>query len=55
VLSATKAAQVDWLVTGDRHLLDASDMIPSTVLTVAEALVRARELLSEASQSDTLA
>jgi len=53
VLAATKAAQADWLVTGDRHLLDASDMITSTVLTVADALVRARELLPGSSRPDT--
>jgi putative PIN family toxin of toxin-antitoxin system len=48
VLSAGEAAHADWLVTGDRHLLDASEIIHPSVLTVARALVLARELLSGA-------
>jgi len=55
VLAAAQAANADWLVTGDRHLLDASDMIPSAVLAVPEALGRARELLHGTSRPDTLA
>jgi putative PIN family toxin of toxin-antitoxin system len=46
VLAAAHAADADWLVTGDRHLLDAREMIAPTLLTVAEALVRTRQLLS---------
>jgi len=39
VLAAAQAAHADWLVTGDRHLLDASEIIHSTVLTVAKRLL----------------
>lgn len=38
VVAAALAAKTDWLITGDRHLLDAKGMLPCEVLTVAEAL-----------------
>ena len=53
VLAAAEAADADWLITGDRHLLDAKEKIASTVLTVAQALVRARELVSGPTPPDT--
>jgi len=44
VIAAAEAARADWLVTGDRHLLEAEHMVSCSVLSVAEALVRAAEL-----------
>jgi len=44
VIAAAKAARVDWLVTGDRHLLDAQQPTSCSVLRVTEALARATEL-----------
>ena len=46
VVAATMAVKPDWLVTGDRHLLGAPGTVPSKVLSVADALQRASELLS---------
>lgn len=46
VIAAARAANADWLVTGDRHLLDARQEISCAVLTVAEALERARALVA---------
>lgn len=40
VISAALAAQAEWLVTGDRHLLNARDLLPCAALSVAEALGR---------------
>lgn len=47
VIAAAKAARVDWLVTGDRHLLDAQQMVPCHILRVAEALARTTGLQAE--------
>jgi putative PIN family toxin of toxin-antitoxin system len=44
VVAAAKAARVAWLVSGDRHLLEAVAAAPYRVVTVAEALARAAEL-----------
>ena len=40
VISAALAAKAEWLVTGDQHLLNARDLVPCLVLSVAEALGR---------------
>jgi putative PIN family toxin of toxin-antitoxin system len=40
VIAAAQAARVDWLVTGDRHLLGSDLPIEGEVLTVTEALQR---------------
>lgn len=40
VVATARAAKVDWLITGDHHLLQAPDQVPCEVLTVAEALRR---------------
>ena len=45
VIAAALAARADWLVTGDHHLLDARLDIPCAMMTVAEALSRAKALL----------
>jgi len=47
VIAAAQAARAQWLVTGDRHLLDAGDTIRCHVLTVAEALARAEKATAE--------
>jgi putative PIN family toxin of toxin-antitoxin system len=47
VVAAAKAARVEWLVTGDRHLLDAQQAMPCPVLRVAEALARTAGLRAE--------
>jgi len=47
VLAAARAAQVEWLVTGDRHLLDAQEVTFCSVLGVTEALARAGSLLEK--------
>ena len=44
VVAAAKAAVVAWVITGDRHLLDAQEAMPFEVLTVAVALGRAGEV-----------
>jgi putative PIN family toxin of toxin-antitoxin system len=44
VVAAARAARVKWLVTGDRHLLDAQQPTSCSVLRVAEALARATEV-----------
>ena len=46
VLAGAQAARAEWLVTGDRHLLDAGDTIRGQVLTVA-ALARAEKVTAE--------
>jgi predicted nucleic acid-binding protein len=47
VLAAARAARVEWLVTGDRHLLDAQQLTFCSVLRVTEALARAAQLLAK--------
>ena len=47
VVGAARAARVEWLVTGDRHLLDAQQPKSCSVLRVTEALARAAELLAK--------
>jgi len=47
VLAAARAARVEWVVTGDRHLLDAQQLTFCSVLRVTEALARAAELLAK--------
>ena len=47
VLAAARAARVKWLVTGDRHLLDAQQLTFCPVLRVTEALARATQLLAK--------
>ncbi len=44
-LATAQASSADWLVTGDHHLLEARLEFRCEVLTVAEALRRADELL----------
>jgi len=44
VIAAAKAARVEWVVTGDHHLLDAQQVVQYAVLTVTEALARVAEL-----------
>jgi putative PIN family toxin of toxin-antitoxin system len=44
VVAAARAARVEWLVTGDRHLLDARQPTSCLVLRVTEALARATDL-----------
>jgi len=46
VVATALAVRADWLVTGDQHLLEAKGTLQCRVLTVAEALRRAGELLS---------
>ena len=43
VIAAAMGAGAEWLVTGDRHLLDAEEAMPCRVLTVADALAGAEE------------
>jgi len=45
VVAAALAAKVDWLVTGDSHLLDAREILPCEVLTIAHAQERASKLV----------
>ena len=47
VVAAARAARVEWLVTGDRHLLDAQQPTSCAVLRVTEAVARATELLAK--------
>ena len=47
VIAAAQAAHAQWLVTGDRHQFNATASISSAVLSVTEALDRARELLPD--------
>jgi hypothetical protein len=44
VVAAALAAKADWLVTGDRHLLEAKEALGVEVLRIGEALERAAAL-----------
>lgn len=44
VIAAAQAARVHWLVSGDRHLLGAGEQLTCEVLTVREALERAKTI-----------
>jgi putative PIN family toxin of toxin-antitoxin system len=46
VIAAAEAAAVDWLVSGDHHLLGNPQVIPGTVLSVTDALTQVRALLA---------
>ncbi len=47
VIAAARGAGAEWLVTGDRHLLNAQEAMPCRVLTVADALARTEKLIEE--------
>ncbi|MFQ5809245.1 MAG: putative toxin-antitoxin system toxin component, PIN family [Armatimonadota bacterium] len=47
VVAGALAAEVDWVISGDRHLLEAHDAIGADVLTVREALHRAAALVGQ--------
>jgi len=47
VVAAARSARVEWLITGDRHLLDAQQPTSCSVLRVTEALARAAELMAK--------
>jgi predicted nucleic acid-binding protein len=47
VIAAARAIPADWLITGDAHLLDAKDIIPCEVHSVAEAYERASLLVDQ--------